>query len=168
MSFRKDASAGYLANHMARLFFAGLSRRIRPLGLAPAQFMVLLELWEEEGLSQAELVTRLDVEQATMANTLARMERDGLIDRRPSPTDRRARLAFLTDRARALHAPAIAAAQAVNADALAGLDPQEQQQFVGMMTRVIGALQGARFVQQGAERSPAGDKPSTQPGDSGE
>ncbi len=39
-------SAGFLANHMARLFAVALQRRIKPLGLAPAQFMTLLELWE--------------------------------------------------------------------------------------------------------------------------
>ncbi|MGD9862173.1 MAG: MarR family winged helix-turn-helix transcriptional regulator [Pseudodonghicola sp.] len=142
--FEKDGSAGYLANHMARLFFAGLARRIRPLGLAPAQFMVLLELWQEDGLSQAELIARLDVEQATMANTLARMERDGLILRRPSPTDGRARLAHLTDRARALREPAVAAAQAQNARALAGLGPEETRQFIAMMKKVIASMQKDR------------------------
>ena len=79
MDFRKDESAGYLANHMARLFAIALNERIGPLGLAPAQFMTLLELWNEDGLSQKDLVQRLDVEQATMANTLSRMERDVLV-----------------------------------------------------------------------------------------
>lgn len=141
MAFSKTASAGYLANHMARLFAAGLHRRIRPLGLAPAQFMTLLELWEGDGLTQSELVARLDVEQATMANTLARMERDGLIERRADPGDRRARRIFLTDRARALEEPTKAAAQAQNAQALAGLSAQERGVFIDLMTRVIAAMQ---------------------------
>ncbi|MDK3016107.1 MarR family transcriptional regulator [Pseudodonghicola sp. IC7] len=149
MTFSKDRSAGYLANHMARLFFAGLSRRIRPLGLAPAQFMVLLELWEEDGLSQADLVARLDVEQATMANTLARMARDGLIDRQPSPTDRRARLICLTARARALRPQAIAAAQAQNSEALAGLSTAEQAQFLALMKTVIATMQKRRDASPG-------------------
>ena len=46
-----------------------------------------------------------------MANTLARMQRDGLIERRAHPSDRRAQLVFLTERARALEAEAIAAAR---------------------------------------------------------
>lgn len=158
MSFSKDASAGYLANHMARLFFAGLARRIRPLGLAPAQFMVLLELWEEDGLSQADLVARLDVEQATMANTLARMERDGLIDRRPSPTDRRARLIFLTGKARDLHASAIGAAQAQNAQALAGLAPEETAQFLDLMKKVIATMQRARHAPMQGQAGAAEDE----------
>ena len=144
MDFDKTSSAGFLANQMARLFAAGLARRIRPLGLAPAQFMVLVELWTEEGLSQAELVARLDVEQATMANTLARMERDGLILRAPSPTDGRVRLAYLTDKARALRGPATAAAQAENAEALSALSEAERAQFIALMNRVVRTLRKRR------------------------
>ncbi|ARE39353.1 transcriptional regulator [Rhodovulum sp. P5] len=137
MTFCKDASAGFLANHMARLFEKGLARRIAPLGLAPAQFMVLLELWREEGLTQRDLVSRLDVEQATMANTLARMERDGLITRTGDEKDRRIRRVFLTDTARAMEAPATAAAAAQNAEAMAALSPNEQAALMALMTRVI-------------------------------
>jgi DNA-binding MarR family transcriptional regulator len=76
-----------------------------------------------------------------MANTLARMERDGLIERRPSPTDRRARLVFLTDRARGLQGAAMAAAAAANRQALSGLSAQEQAVFIDLMARVIATMQ---------------------------
>jgi len=140
MTFRKLQSAGYLANHMARLFAVALNREIAPLGLAPAQFMTLLELWPEEGLTQRDLIRRLDVEQATMANTLSRMERDGLIVRKPHAEDRRAQSVWLTDKARALEAPAKAAASGVNETALATLSPEERDAFVEMMGRVIANL----------------------------
>lgn len=142
MDFKKEKSAGYLANHMARLFANALHERIRPLGLAPAQFMTLLELWEGDGLTQKDLVQRLDVEQATMANTLNRMERDGLIEREENPKDRRARVIRLTDKARALQDDAKAAANQVNGIALSGLSEDERRAFVKTITRVIGALQG--------------------------
>ncbi|PTW51345.1 MarR family winged helix-turn-helix transcriptional regulator [Rhodovulum kholense] len=144
MSFDKDDSAGYLANHMARLFAAALTRRIAPLGLMPGQFMVLLELWREDGLTQRDLVERLDVEQATMANTLNRMERDGLIARAPDAADRRARRVRLTDRARALEAPATEAATEVNARALARLAPGDRARFSEMLQGVIAALRADR------------------------
>ncbi len=140
MPFSKSDSAGYLANHMARLFAAGLHRRIQPLGLAPAQFMVLLILWGQDRQTQSELTRALDVEQATMANTLRRMERDGLITRRPCETDRRARLICLTDRARGLQSPATNAAQDQNRVALAGLSGDEQQLLIELMQRVIAAM----------------------------
>ncbi len=137
MAFNKTTSAGYQANHMARLFAQGLHRRIQPLGLAPAQFMTLLELWEEDGLTQKQLIERLNVEQATMANTLRRMERDGLIVRRPHPDDGRAHQAWLTSTAHALREAATAAAQAQNTFALSDLSEEETVTLLALMRRVI-------------------------------
>ncbi len=139
MTFSKDQSAGYLVNHLARLFARGLSQRIKPLGLTTGTFPALLELWETDGLTQKQLVERLDIEQATMANTLARMERDGLILRKKDPTDGRVQRVWLTERARALHGPATEAAQAENASALASLNADEQAQFHALMQKILAA-----------------------------
>lgn len=137
MTFQKDQSAGYLANHMARLFERGLAGRIRPLGLTTGTFPALLELWENDGLTQKQLVERLDIEQATMANTLSRMERDGLIKRERDPEDGRVQRIKLTERARALRDPAIEAAAAENEDALSGLSAEESAQFLHLMQKII-------------------------------
>lgn len=144
MTFDKSTSAGYLANHMARLFAQGLFARIKPLGLSPGNFPALLELWSEDGLTQKELAHRLSIEQATMANTLARMERDGLIRRTPHPADGRSQQIWLTRKAKALEAPATAAANAQNAVALADLDPGERARFIELMTMVIAAMRAAQ------------------------
>ncbi|RYH09568.1 MarR family winged helix-turn-helix transcriptional regulator [Tropicimonas sp. IMCC6043] len=137
--FAQD-SAGFLANHMARLFARALQTELKPLGLAPAQFMVLVELWETDGQTQAALSQRLAVEQATMANTLSRMERDGLVARRAHAEDARARLVWTTDRAQTLRAPALDAARRINREALAGLAPEAQAGFLAEMRQVIAAL----------------------------
>ncbi len=62
-------SAGYLVNNMARLLAEMLRKRIAPLGVVPGQFPALLALWEKDGLTQKELLAKLDIEQATLANT---------------------------------------------------------------------------------------------------
>ncbi|MGB5831292.1 MAG: MarR family transcriptional regulator [Thiohalocapsa sp.] len=142
MDFIKDQSAGYLANHLARLFARHLQGRIKPLGLTTGTFPALLVLWESDGLTQRELTEHLDIEQPTMANTLARMERDGLIVRKKDPADARARRIWLTDKARDLRAPAIAAAVQVNSDALAGLSEADRGQFIALMGRIIAGMQG--------------------------
>ena len=139
--FQKSQSAGYLVNHMARLFATGLHRRIAGLGLAPAQFMTLLELWAEDGLTQAQLVERLDVEQATMANTLKRMERDGLIERRAHPGDKRALQNWVSERARSLQEPAVQAAQAQNARALEGVSEEDKATFLRLAHNIIANMQ---------------------------
>ena len=142
MRFDKTKSAGFLANHMARLCANDLHQRIAPLGIAPAQFMALLELWEEkDGLTQRMLVERLDVEQATMANTLNRMQRDGLIEKKPHPSDKRAQLICLTKKAIDLKSEAISAAATQNKLALSELSEVEHQQFLTLMGTVIKSMQ---------------------------
>lgn len=106
----RSESATWLASQLARGFTRALQARAAKLGFSPGQFPILLELWEEEGLTQRQLLDRVDVEQATIANTLARMERDGLIERRVHPRDKRAQQIFLTDKARSMREEALAAA----------------------------------------------------------
>lgn len=136
----KSRGTGQLVNRMARLLAQAFADAIAPLDLAPAQFVVLRELWRSDGLTQSQLAKKLDVEQATIANTLKRMARDGLITRVPHPGDSRAQLVRLTERARLLEAPAKAAAKNVNARAFGGLSRKEQRRFVEMTHRVISAL----------------------------
>jgi DNA-binding MarR family transcriptional regulator len=140
MQFNKNDSAGFLVNHLARLFAAALQSRIKPLGLSIGTFPALLVLWEGDGLTQRALCERLAIEQPTMANTLARMERDGLIRRGKDPADGRVQRIWLTDAARALEGPATAAAEAVNAQAISGLSPGERAQLLGSIRKVIGRL----------------------------
>ena len=140
MTFKKDESAGYVVNRMARLFAQNLHERIAPLGIVPGQFPALLSLWEHDGVTQKELVSGLDIEQATIANTLTRMERDGLIRRTKHPSDARAQQIWLTPKARRIRDEAYAAAGEVNAKALSGLDERERAQLLDYMNRVITAL----------------------------
>ncbi|MEQ8481424.1 MAG: MarR family transcriptional regulator [Hoeflea sp.] len=140
MIFDKSRSAGVLANELSRVYGAALQSRLAPLGLSPAQFRVLAELWEADGQTQRALTERLGVEQATMANTLARMERDRLVSRKPHPDDRRSQLVCLTDSARALQAPAVAAAAEVNRSLLEILPLAERELFLSMLGRVVAGL----------------------------
>lgn len=140
MDFEKNNSAGYLANHMARLFAKGLQDRITPIGLVLGQFPILLELWEKDGVSQKELVAKLDIEQATIANTLNRMERDKLIRRTAHPSDARAQQIWLTSHAKSLRDPAYEAARQQNAQALSNLSDAERAEFMKSMAKVIDSM----------------------------
>ncbi|WP_314309092.1 MarR family transcriptional regulator [Kingella denitrificans] len=137
----KTESAGYLMNHIARQFAILLGEGLKPLGISPAQFPILLELWQKDGLSQQELVERADLKQATIANTLARMERDGLITREPNPDDARSRLIMLTEQARALQQQSTEIAKAINQTALSDLSADEQKLFLEMAAKIVARQQ---------------------------
>ncbi len=136
---RLDAP-GFVVNWAARLFGRALDQRIASLGVTHGRWPVLQALYEEDGLTQTELAGRLSIEQPTMANTLKRMERDGLVRRAPDPDDRRRAHIHLTEEARHLETPLAACARAVNVCALEGLDSAEIAAFMAVLRRVVDNL----------------------------
>lgn len=87
---------GNLINRSSRLFSRWAEGRFRRLGLAMAQVPVLGALKDGGSMTQKELARLAQIEQPTMAQLLARMERDGLLRRTPDPGDRRSSLLSLT------------------------------------------------------------------------
>lgn len=87
---------GHWINRAARLHLRLGEPKLQQLGLAVAQLPVLGALKDGRSLSQTELARLVRIEQPTMAQLLARMERDGLIRRTPDPEDKRSSLISLT------------------------------------------------------------------------
>lgn len=102
---------------------------------------VYFALQDGGAMTQKQLAQSATVEQPTMANTLARMERDGLVVRRPDPADGRSSLVSLTPLGLERAAQAFAAARDLNETSVADLTPQEREQFCDMLRRVISVLE---------------------------
>jgi DNA-binding MarR family transcriptional regulator len=137
MGFDRSHSATYLAGQLAKGFARSLQQRANVLGFSPGQFPVLLELWQEDGLTQKQLLDKLEVEQATLANTLGRMERDGLIDRNPHPGDKRAQIITLTELGRDLERQATNAASEADAALFDGFRQFEQELMIEYMRKIV-------------------------------
>ena len=141
MTFDRQQSAGYVVNHLARLFARSLARRIGAHGVTIGQFPVLLMLWEAEGATQTQLAERLTIEQPTMANTLKRMERDRLIRRVSDPDDGRQAQIHLTARGKKLQDALTTCAREVNALAFGTLGAEQRRQFLALARRVARNLE---------------------------
>jgi DNA-binding MarR family transcriptional regulator len=61
---------------------------------------VLIPLLEEDGLRMGEIARRARLSKQTMTTLVRLCERDGLVERRPDPEDRRATRVHLTAKAR--------------------------------------------------------------------
>jgi DNA-binding MarR family transcriptional regulator len=140
-SLPRQSSLGYQINHLARLMAQALRERIEPLGVVPGQFAQLLALFEQDGQSQRELCQRVRIEQPTMANTLRRMERDGLIRRLPDPSDGRRTSVMLTERARGLEGTLVGVARSVNSVATKDMTEEELATFMDTLSRIIDNLE---------------------------
>lgn len=95
-----DENLCYKVNYLGRLLLSQLNDQTKPFGVTQGQLPVLCCLDEKEGQTQAELCKNIQVEQPTMANTLRRMERDGLIYRTSSEHDKRQSRVYITDQTR--------------------------------------------------------------------
>lgn len=138
MSYKREDSAGYLVNWAGRLFVRAIERRLAGGNAGPMP--VFFALVDGGTLSQTELARWASVEQPTMANTLNRMERDGLVTRVPDPNDKRSALISLTKLGRQRATEALAAGREVNELALSGLDKAEREMFFVIMRSVIEKL----------------------------
>jgi DNA-binding MarR family transcriptional regulator len=144
------ASRGALADHQDTLVYLSaqlarhLGNRLRealtPLGLLPAQFTALAEIEKAEGLTQKDLVQRLDLEQPGVARTLGGLEAMGWIERHT--VKGRSQGLHLTPRARDALPRAHEVAAAVDRRALTTLTRTERANLLDALAEVIEANQG--------------------------
>ena len=89
---------GFLVTDLSRLIRAEMDRRISDagLGLTPGEGRTLVYAARAGEVRQIELAERMGVEPMTLSGYLDRLEARGLIERKPDPTDRRAKLVALT------------------------------------------------------------------------
>ncbi|WP_318557214.1 MarR family transcriptional regulator [Geobacter anodireducens] len=123
----------YKLNYLARLILSKVNEKIKPHGVTQGQLPVLCCLHDAEGQTQAELCKNIQVEQPTMANTLRRMERDGLIFRTASDTDKRQSRVYITERTR----PTVEALQEKRDEVVAAMVRHMSPEDLATFTRLL-------------------------------
>ncbi len=139
-------SFGFLVHDVARLYGRRFDRNGRRLGLTRAQCRTLGYLARNEGINQAGLADLLEIRPMTLVRQVDRMEEAGWIQRRPDPSDRRARRLFVTDKARPVLHRIWDVATETQDQVLAALSPDEAEHLIELLRRVHGAM---------ADRAPA-------------
>ncbi|MBX3162160.1 MAG: MarR family transcriptional regulator [Deltaproteobacteria bacterium] len=132
----------YLLGRAARLFERRTHERLKELGLSSAHIPVLRALKDGEALSQTALAALAHIEQPTMAQMLARMERDRLVQRVPNPADGRSSLYSLTRATLAKVQNAQRAVERGAAELLAPLTAAETAALAAILTKVVAHLEG--------------------------
>lgn len=107
-----------------------------------AQGRILYVLWQKDGLTISQISAQTSLANTTLTSMLDRMEQSGLIARTPSPTDRRAMLIRLTDKARSLREDYDRISQQMNELYYLGFTEEEVRQLEGYLQRVLDNLQG--------------------------
>ncbi len=95
---------------------------LAPLGLTYPQYLVMLVLWEGDGLAVSQVGERLALDSGTLTPLLKRLEAAGLVQRLRDTTDERRVLLQLTAAGRQLKGRAVSVPPTVARAAGCGLD----------------------------------------------
>lgn len=109
---------------------------LEPINLTYPQFLVLLVLWEKDGVTLKELSQRLHQNPGALTPVVKRLEKQGLLVRRRGGKDERSLAIELTNAGRALRGQAAAVNQQV-----AGTCGMAQQEFEDLRATLL-ALRG--------------------------
>ena len=109
---------------------------LQPFGLSIIQYNALLLIDEESGRRLTDLSDRLLCDKSTVTRTVDWLENEDLARRIADPDDRRAQRVVLTKAGSALREQVAAAHEDSLAKRMGMFSTTEQQQFVGLLTRL--------------------------------
>ncbi|MFH7595051.1 MarR family transcriptional regulator [Streptomyces racemochromogenes] len=122
-----------LVDGLAQRIAEHVRTRAAALGLTAAQATALREM--SGPMTMRELAERMNCEPSNATFVVDRLEKNGLVERRPHPTDRRARLLLLTDEGAAQRARLL---DLLHVDSpVACLDPEEQRVLRDLLERAV-------------------------------
>lgn len=132
---------GFLLSRASGLFVRASNAALASYGLRVRPYSVLLMVCSAPGgVSQRDLAEMLGLDPSQVVSLIDELAASALVERRPSETDRRAKLVVATDAGHALRAEVVPVVEAAVAAQLADLTATEQLILRDLLTRL--ALRG--------------------------
>jgi MarR family transcriptional regulator, transcriptional regulator for hemolysin len=125
-----------LLGHAGHALSTELTARLAEVGITPRAHCVLAHALHGQ-VTQSDLAHGCGLDKTTMVVTLDELERAGLARRRPSPTDRRARIVEVTAAGRRRVGQADEIVANVNADVLSTLPARDRHVFTRALRRLV-------------------------------
>lgn len=130
------SNLGWMLDHANHAFGCEVATALAPLDLGQRGFCVLSAALDAE-LTQTRLASMIGLDKTTMVVTVDELERLGLAERVPSPTDRRARVIRVTQAGRDRVAEGQRITQSVQADVLESLPADEREVFLRSLMHLV-------------------------------
>lgn len=107
-------------------------QNFREYGLNSAWFDVLARVGAREGLTQGELAASLLVTKGNISQLIAKLEAEGLVERR---AEGRSQHLFLTAKGRQIRSQAVPQQEAFLESTMHALSPEEQEQLLKLLKK---------------------------------
>jgi DNA-binding MarR family transcriptional regulator len=125
---------------LAQTFIAIQNEALAEHGLTMRSFAVLATVSERRARTQLEIAQIVGLDKSTLVSTIDELERRGLVERRPDPADRRARVVESTTAGQDLAAKATATVGQTESKILAFFEPADTARI---QSAVVSLLTGA-------------------------
>ncbi|PLS18320.1 MarR family transcriptional regulator [Bacillus sp. M6-12] len=113
-----------------------IKNKLAPFNLAPEQNLILMLLWEQDGLSQNDIAEKLDKDKTNIARMVLNLEHKGFIERTISQHDRRSLKVYLSDKGCALGNEIIPITEEFNQLVTNGVTEDELKEFSRILTKM--------------------------------
>jgi len=130
------ANLSWLLSHASHTLATELTAALGRLGVSPRAHCVLATARTGE-FTQTELARMIGLDKTTLLVTLDELEAAGLARRRPSKTDRRARVIAVTKAGERKAAQAAEIVEAIHEDVLGALPARDRRVFVDALVRLV-------------------------------
>ncbi|WP_418957825.1 MarR family winged helix-turn-helix transcriptional regulator [Streptomyces tritici] len=133
---RTEHDLSFLLDHTSHVLRTQMTARLGEIGLTPRMHCVLVHALEEER-TQAQLAEIGDMDKTTMVVTVDTLEQAGLAERRPSSTDRRARIIAVTEAGAKVAEQSQRIVDEVHRSALHSLPEEERTTLVRALNQLV-------------------------------
>lgn len=127
---------GYNARRAALAVISVFLQRMEPFGLRPVDFSVLTLIAHNPGITSRQICTALDILPPNLVGMIKSLEKRGLVERRPHPTDRRAQGLHVSAAGKRLQREAQSTATQLEQDVSRALTADELQTLNALLHKV--------------------------------
>ena len=120
------------------------SAALSKMNLHIGQERLLMQLWEEDGLTQTQLAERLCIEPPTLTKMLSRLEKTKLLEKRRDTEDARICRVFLTEKGYAFQKPITDLWLELEETILANLSVEERMLYHRLLMQIYDNLESAK------------------------
>jgi MarR family transcriptional regulator, transcriptional regulator for hemolysin len=131
-----DVDLMFLLGQASHALETEMTAKLQALGVSPRAHCVLAHARGE--LTQSQVAEQCALDKTTMVVTMDELERAGLAERRPSSTDRRARIIAVTEAGERIVEEADAIVAGIYAEVLAVLPSGQRDAFVAGLAQLAG------------------------------
>jgi DNA-binding MarR family transcriptional regulator len=151
---KAPSSLGFLLSQVGVHAGRRFAQRIAAIDLQPPLFRVLNVVDAIEGRSQQAIGEAIGAPASRMVAIVDELERRGLIERRPNPSDRRVRALYLTAKGRKLLARGRRIASEHEEELTRGMSEADRQRLIALLQALVEAQGIGVSVHPGIGESP--------------